>query len=55
MTARKEKKRCPSCGGFCGRKVGQGCQYANNEARRRGNEMWETLTAHLRERKGRHD
>jgi hypothetical protein len=38
------KKKCRTCGGYCGRKKGQGCQYAAKEQKRLADEMWSALT-----------
>jgi hypothetical protein len=35
------KKRCSSCGGFCGGSGRRGgCKFAANEAKRRADELW---------------
>lgn len=50
--ATTKKPKCRTCGGYCGRRKGQGCQYAANEAKRRSEEMYQTATAGLRTKKG---
>ncbi|QOD84143.1 hypothetical protein [Chromobacterium haemolyticum] len=47
MTAKK-KPKCRTCGGYCGKKKGQRCQFAANEAKRRSDALWGMLTAGMR-------
>lgn len=35
------KRKCGSCGGYCGGNRRVGCKFAANEAKRRADEMWE--------------
>lgn len=53
MTAKKQAKpKCRTCGGYCGKRKGQGCQFAANEAKRQADGLWLAATTGLREKKG---
>ncbi|WP_176394313.1 hypothetical protein [Chromobacterium violaceum] len=49
-TAKKKPAKCRTCGGYCGKKRGQRCQFSTNEARRRAGELWSALTAGMRQK-----
>ncbi|EEG10266.1 hypothetical protein [Pseudogulbenkiania ferrooxidans] len=50
--AATKKPKCRTCGGYCGRRKGQGCQYAANEAKRRADELYQYATAGMHGKKG---
>ncbi|WP_406850077.1 hypothetical protein [Chromobacterium phragmitis] len=50
VSAKPKKPKCRTCGGYCGKKKGQRCQFSANEARRRANELWSALTAGMRQK-----
>lgn len=52
MSSSQKKRKCRGCGGYCGRRKGQGCQYAANEAKRHSEELYQAVTAGLRNKKG---
>jgi len=43
----KAKRKCGSCGGYCGGRRGS-CKFAANEAKRRGDELWAYAKAVVR-------
>lgn len=45
MTSKKPKPKCRTCGGYCGRKKGQGCQYAQKAEKRLADELWAACTS----------
>jgi len=47
-----KKPKCRTCGGYCGKRKGQRCQYAANEAKRRSDELYQFVTAGMRAKKG---
>lgn len=57
--AATKKKRCGTCGGFCGGNGRRaGCKFAANEAKRHGDEMWayaKAVAATQQEAKGDRD
>jgi hypothetical protein len=38
-----KKRKCGSCGGYCGGRRGS-CKFAANEAKRRADEIWQHAT-----------
>lgn len=50
--ATPKKPKCRTCGGYCGRRKGQGCQFAKNEQKRQADELYQHVTAGLRAKKG---
>ena len=51
-TTKPKKPKCRTCGGYCGKKKGQRCQFAANESRRQANELWSALTAGMQQKGG---
>ncbi|MBP8005331.1 MAG: hypothetical protein KAZ18_00270 [Acinetobacter sp.] len=42
MKATTKKRKCSSCGGYCGGRKGS-CKFAANEEKNRANEIWSML------------
>jgi hypothetical protein len=40
---KKPKIKCRTCGGYCGKKKGQECQYAAKDNKRIADEIWRSL------------
>lgn len=42
MSKTTKKRKCGSCGGYCGGRKGS-CKFAANELRRQENQLWEIV------------
>lgn len=51
-TKKQTKPKCRTCGGYCGKRKGQPCQFAANEAKRQADELYQAATAGLRTKQG---
>lgn len=42
--ATKPKKKCRTCGGFCGKRHGEKCRHGANAAKQQADELWAAVT-----------
>ena len=42
--ATKPKKKCRTCGGFCGKRPGEKCRHGANAAKQQADELWAAVT-----------
>lgn len=40
----KQKKKCKTCGGFCGKKARGKCRHSENAAKQQADELWAAVT-----------
>lgn len=45
MATKRQKRKCSTCGGYCGGNKRTGCKFADNETKRRQDELWAYVTA----------
>jgi len=41
---KNQKKKCKTCGGFCGKKPREKCRNGANDAKRHADELWAAVT-----------
>lgn len=47
MTEQRKKPKCRTCGGHCGKRKGQRCQFAANQAKRDSDALYAAVAAGL--------
>ena len=44
MKTTKPKKKCRTCGGFCGKLPSEKCRHGTNAAKQQADELWASVT-----------
>jgi len=44
MQTTKPKKKCRTCGGFCGKRPGEKCRHGANASKQQADELWAAVT-----------